>query len=261
MTVNNNDIYSRLKEFIEFTGLSMNMFGKAIDEPGGQISQMVTYKKKFGIDKLLKIVNTYPELNPNWLLKGEGTMLIKDLNNQHPVFVTVDEAGSDNIVLIDVKASAGYPSRYLEPSFLKELPAFKLPGSNYRNGTFRAFEVEGDSMSDTIKPGSWAISRRLDCLDDISDGYVHVIITNTELSIKRVVRNPEEGTLELHSDNNAYPLRHVPYGEIREVWRCVAQLTNDFLKKETGSPLAFVHEFSDLKERVMKIEKLLKTKR
>ena len=59
--------------------------------------------------------------------------------------------------MVDTKAAAGYPTRYLEPEYYKELPAFKLPGSDYRNGTFRCFQIEGDSMQDTIQHGDYVI--------------------------------------------------------------------------------------------------------
>lgn len=69
------DIFSRLKEFIDYLRVSNNEFGRSIGCSSAQTTQMLTHKKNFGIDKLLNIVSIYPQLNPNWLLTGEGPML------------------------------------------------------------------------------------------------------------------------------------------------------------------------------------------
>lgn len=69
------DIFSRIKKFIDFLEISNNEFGRTIGCSSAQITQMLTHKKNFGIDKLLNIISNYPNLNPNWLLTGEGSML------------------------------------------------------------------------------------------------------------------------------------------------------------------------------------------
>lgn len=70
-----DNIFSRIKEFIDFLEISNNEFGRTIGCSSAQITQMLTHKKNFGIDKLLNIISNYPNLNPNWLLTGEGSML------------------------------------------------------------------------------------------------------------------------------------------------------------------------------------------
>jgi hypothetical protein len=77
------DFFVRLKTFIDYTGLSYNRFGEEIGCSGGQISQMVTYQKNFGVDKLLKIFNRFPELNPDWLVKGSGNMMLPEKGNKN----------------------------------------------------------------------------------------------------------------------------------------------------------------------------------
>lgn len=146
--------------------------------------------------------------------KPSGGILYK------PVVVTVDEHGEENIVMVDTKAAAGYPTRYLEPEYYRELPAFKLPGSDYRNGTFRCFQVEGDSMQDTIQHGDFVIGRFCDNhFKDVRDGYVHVVVTNDNVLVKRVISKAEsEHKLWLISDNEAYPEIVVDIDDVREIW-------------------------------------------
>jgi phage repressor protein C with HTH and peptisase S24 domain len=142
-----------------------------------------------------------------------------------PVVITVDEHGNDNIVMVDVKAAAGYPTSYLEPTYMKQLPAFKLPGVAYKNGIFRAFQVDGDSMFDTLDHGDWVICRFLEHFSDIRDGYVHVVVTKEEICVKRLLnRTGERQKLVLLSDNEDYPTREIDAGDISEIWLVKAKI-------------------------------------
>lgn len=153
--------------------------------------------------------------------KGSGTIIYR------PVVVTVDEEGQENIVMVDTKAAAGYPTRYLEPEYYKELPAFKLPGTDYRNGTFRCFQIDGDSMQDTIQHGDYVIGRFCDNhFRDVREGYIHVIVTNDNVLVKRVINRAEaEHKLHLLSDNDAYPEIVVDIDEVKELWYVKSKLS------------------------------------
>ena len=85
------NIFSRIRQFVDYKGISNNEFGREIECSSGQIAQMLTYEKNFGIDKLLKIVSKYPEISLEWLLTGDGNMLKNDAkqtvrndDNTHP---------------------------------------------------------------------------------------------------------------------------------------------------------------------------------
>src|SRR5258708_32311211 len=53
-------------------------------------------------------------------------------------------SASNDIQLVPVKAAAGYLAGYADPEFLDELNTFTLP--MLAPGTYRAFEIGGDSM-------------------------------------------------------------------------------------------------------------------
>jgi phage repressor protein C with HTH and peptisase S24 domain len=154
--------------------------------------------------------------------KGSGTIMYR------PIVITVDEQGQENIVMVDTKAAAGYPTRYLEPEYYKELPAFKLPGSDYRNGTFRCFQIEGDSMQDTIQHGDYVIGRFCDNhFKDVRDGYIHVVVTADNVLVKRLINKAEtEHKLYLISDNDAYPEIVVDIDDVKEIWFVKSKLSS-----------------------------------
>jgi len=82
------NIFSRIRKIIDYNGISNNEFGRNIRCSSAQITQMLTHEKNFGIDKLLKILSAYPNINPDWLLNGNGDMLKSngtDLQNSSPL--------------------------------------------------------------------------------------------------------------------------------------------------------------------------------
>lgn len=162
-------------------------------------------------------------------------LLYQDLSSKgwsrkeyQPVVVTVDNSGQENIVLVNTKAAAGYPTRYLEPEYYKELPAFQLPGADYRNGTFRCFEVEGDSMNDTLQSGDYVIGRFCDNhYKDVKEGYVHVVVTGEQVLVKRIINRAEqENKLILLSDNEVYPPISADLDEVKEIWQVKSKLSS-----------------------------------
>lgn len=152
-----------------------------------------------------------------------------------PVAVTVDESGEDNIVMVDRAVSAGYPQHYADPAFFHDLPAFKLPGPEFRRATFRSFQVEGDSMSDTIYHSDWVIAKYVEHYNHVKEGYIHVIVTEDSLQVKRLLnRVQERGKLVLLSDNRNYPSEEVDISNIYELWYVKAKLSFNLPNRNEG---------------------------
>ncbi|HZI25064.1 MAG TPA: helix-turn-helix transcriptional regulator, partial [Chryseolinea sp.] len=59
--------------------------------------------------------------------------------------ITVDSNNKENVELVSHKASAGYLSGYQDTEFVKDLPKISMPVLP-KNKTYRAFEIQGDSM-------------------------------------------------------------------------------------------------------------------
>ncbi|MGI4742607.1 MAG: XRE family transcriptional regulator [Janthinobacterium lividum] len=175
----------------------------------------------------------------------------------HPVasprilVVTTDSDEADNISLVNTRVAAGYAGGgFVEPEFVRRLPSFRLPDPAYRNGTFRAFQVSGESMQPTLYEGDWVICRFLDSWDrEIQDTFVHVVVTDEVPVVKRVLnRLGERGQLTLQSDNPAFAAQFLDAERVREVWRAVGRLSRQFanprydLVKEVSRTRADVDE-------------------
>ena len=65
-------VKQRLVQFIKYMNLTQKEFEERCDMSNGYVSNI---RKSIGTDKLQNIVQQFPELNRDWLLYGEGTML------------------------------------------------------------------------------------------------------------------------------------------------------------------------------------------
>jgi len=69
-----------LKEYIDYKGLSVLGFEKSIDTRS-TIDKAIKSNSNLRGNILAKIIETYPDLNPKWLVTGKGEMLIKYKQN------------------------------------------------------------------------------------------------------------------------------------------------------------------------------------
>jgi transcriptional regulator with XRE-family HTH domain len=148
------------------------------------------------------------------------------------VVVTVDQNRKENIEFVQVKASAGYLNGYADPEYVKELPRFNLP--ILKQGTYRAFEIKGDSML-PLMPGSIIVGEYVEKLNDIKNGKTYILVTQHEGVVYKRVFNylDENGKLFLVSDNRQYAPYQVDGEEVLEAWSAKAYISVQFPEVET----------------------------
>ena len=139
--------------------------------------------------------------------------------------ITVDSHNEGNIELVDTKAEAGYLDSYQDPQYIKSLPKIKFP--NIPEGTYRGFEIHGDSML-PMQSGSIVICSYIESLRELKNGKTYVIISKREgLVYKRLRIDPDTDKLFLISDNTEYEPYEIAYEDIDEIWRYYAHLSFD----------------------------------
>ena len=124
---------------------------------------------------------------------------------------------------MDTKAEAGYLESFADPEYIRDLPKIAFP--NIPQGTYRGFEIHGDSML-PMESGSIVICAYVESLKDIKAGKTYVIISKTDgVVYKRVKNDAHTGQLMLISDNDAYMPYQINYSDIAEVWQYYAHLS------------------------------------
>jgi DNA-binding XRE family transcriptional regulator len=175
-------------------------------------------------------------------------------NKLRVLAITVDQEQNENIELVPHKASAGYLNGYADPEFMEVLPKFRLPMLS-TGGTYRAFEINGDSML-PISSGTVIVGRFVDEWSDVKDGTPCIIVSQKDgVVFKRVFNKLKDGSsLSLHSDNPIYSPYSVEAEDVLEIWEAKAYISSTFpiadisLNKLTSIVL-------DLQQEVLKLKK------
>ncbi len=172
--------------------------------------------------------------------------------------ITVDTEENENVELIPQKAAAGYLNGYSDPEYLSDLPKFHLPMLP-KNATYRAFEINGDSML-PIPSGSIVIGKYVESFSDIKNGSTYVLLTDKEGVVYKRVFNyiEEKGSLYLVSDNKSYSAYEVAAKDVIEIWEAKAYISIEFpdadareelsMDKIAGMVMDLQNEVKDIKK-------------
>ena len=175
------NISSNIKHLRKKKSLTQQQFADAMEIKRSLVGAYEEYRAEPKYD-LLKKIAAYFELtvddfinesiNDKWQPKPKG-----DPANLRVLSITLDKEDNENIELVPMKASAGYLNGYADPEFVAQLPKFHLP--MFKNGTFRAFEIKGDSMlplpSETIIVGEY-----LENWNDLKVGETYIFISKND---------------------------------------------------------------------------------
>jgi transcriptional regulator with XRE-family HTH domain len=133
--------------------------------------------------------------------------------------IVVDKEENERITFVPIKAAAGYLTRYQDVEYIQQLPSFNLP--NLKDGTYRAFEVEGDSMKPTIHAGDIVICRYVENWYHMMDNKIYLVagVDGIGIVVKRIMnRIRKENKIILCSENDFYPAFELAASEIFEIW-------------------------------------------
>jgi transcriptional regulator with XRE-family HTH domain len=150
-------------------------------------------------------------------------LLLKDLSDTKGSYLSKRRAqklssGTNEIQFVPVKAAAGYLAGYGDPEFIDELNTFTLP--MLAAGTYRAFEIVGDSMMPTPS-GSVIVGEKVDDLEDVKNNNTYIVVSRNEgIVYKRVMKNTRaKNKYTLISDNPAYQPYNIDAEDVLEVWK------------------------------------------
>ncbi|WP_158978388.1 LexA family transcriptional regulator [Cellulophaga sp. L1A9] len=166
------------------------------------------------------------KINPLWLFNESDSKYIETSHTSViPKVVTVDSADRENMVLVNAKAAAGYPQNIADTSWYQQLPAFDLPIPEFRNATYRGFQVEGDSMLPNLRPGEWVLAKAIEHIDDVTPNKIYVVVLQDAVLVKKVIKKPNSNNVSLVSLNENYPPYEIKPFQIQEIWQVNSKIT------------------------------------
>lgn len=165
-------------------------------------------------------------VNPLWLF-GDSSQKYLPVNkgDVSPKVVTVNSGDQENIVLVNQKAAAGYPHNVQDVEWYQQLPAFDIPLPEYRNATYRGFQVEGDSMVPNLMPGEWVLGKAVPSVREVSANKIYVVVLYDSVLVKKIQRLEDPYKLLLISINEEYAPIEVMVSDIQELWQVNSKLT------------------------------------
>lgn len=216
--------------------LSAYQLAKNLGYEGPQkLYKLIQNKSKPGYETLMDILDHYPEVRSEWLMRGDAPMFKKTAAEPDakaaagyagmPYAVTVNPEGDEQISFVPVKAEAGYLLARDVDETMGALETLRIPG--LRGGkSMRAFEVAGNSMQPTLNQGDVVVASFTERLDLIQPKHVYVVVAHDRIMVKRL-RGPvkKNEPIELLSDNRFYDPFILPQTDLKELWQVQAVLT------------------------------------
>jgi len=221
-------ISSNIKFLRKKKGLTQQQFA---DQIGIKRSLVGAYEEERAEPKydLLKTIASFFEItvddfinetiNEKWAPKPKG-----DPANLRILSISVDKDDNENIELVPLKASAGYLNGYADPEYVAALPKFYLP--MFKQGTYRAFEIKGDSMLPLVS-GTIIIGEYTENWGDVKPGETYVIISKSDGIVYKRVNGKfkEQKKLKLVSDNPVYEPYEISGEDVLEIWKAKAYIS------------------------------------
>ncbi len=218
-------ILERLKEYIDYRGISIAAFERSIGMANASFGKSLKNKGAIGTDKLEKILNVYPEISPSWLLTGDGKMLIEKCAFDSSHAQKQPTSVYENNLVSDCIISEGSPIRYgsrrnhegipliplsaIAGVFTGEMSVMEYECERYVIPAFKGadflIQVKGDSMQPTYYSGDLVACQRVS-LNDLFFQWnkTYVLDTVQGAIIKRIRRGSDENHVLIVSDNTNY---------------------------------------------------------
>lgn len=168
--------------------------------------------------------------------------------------ITVDSTGENRIEIIPYKGKMGYLSGYNDPGYIESLQHISLPF--LRNGKFRAFPVEGDSMP-PYKDGTFIVGQYIENVQEMKIDKTYLFVTqNDGFSYKRLVSKSKK-SVWVKSDNPYFEPYEIRLNDLIEVWQYTASILTDEYDLMDFTDGNVKEIIFSLKENINKLEKHL----
>jgi transcriptional regulator with XRE-family HTH domain len=202
------------QQFADQVGIKRSLVGAYEEEraePKYELLKTIASFFEISIDDFIK-----ETINEKWAPAPKGNLRI--------LSISVDKDDNENIELVPLKASAGYLNGYADPEFVAQLPKFYLP--MFKQGTYRAFEIKGDSMLPLVS-GTIIIGEYMENWGDVKGGDTYVIVSKSEGVVYKRMGSKfrADKKLKLISDNPVYEPYEISGEDVLEIWKAKAYIS------------------------------------
>lgn len=211
-------VKERLLEYLYAKRISQVEFTRMLGVSSTYIGAM---RRSISDEKIQKIRKLFPDLNTDWLLYGEGTMLQGEEKNDD-IRRELETLGASMVPLLPAAAYAGNIQAFSEGVMSDDCEMM----ISQVQGAEMVIRVSGRSMEPNIPDGSYLFIRRINDRAFIPWGHPLVVDTDNGVVVKclyPVGKGSEE--VEAHSYNPAYPPFRISTDTVYGLYRVLAILS------------------------------------
>ena len=257
-------IDEKITAIINRFNLNNYAFSKRIGVTGTTIDSIVNgrpqkngsrKKTKPGYDVLLAIINVF-DINPDYLFGRSDIMLTSEIipiqtYSGMPQVISKTSEDNNNVKFVSTKARADYLRGYGDADYIESLPSFNMP--LLTNGTYRCFEVQGNSMIQTFYDGDLVFGKYVETISNLKDNEVCIVVSkNDGVVVKRVLNQTEQRQkLILKSDNKDgnFPDYTIASEDVMEVWQIPM-----YASKQIPKSVDVFDKLLELENKIMNLE-------
>lgn len=216
-------VSERVGEYIAKKGVSYYAFENSIEASRGSISKAVKEGKSIGSQVLEKILSVYKDLNPTWLLTGQGNIFVENdsisRNNKIETFrlKTDSSLESQQIPLYDIEAVAGLVPLFQDSKAQEPIDHISIPHLPKCDG---AVYITGDSMYPLLKSGDIVLYKEInDIRNEIFWGEMYLLSIDMSgeeyITVKYIQKSERDGFVKLVSQNKHHQDKDVEMSKIK----------------------------------------------
>lgn len=221
------ELSKRIEKLVEYSGLSIPKFAERVGfkTPQGIRELLKGNTRTLSEQAQYKILHSFPEINPSWLLTGIGEMLL----TESPPIEPPPESGDTiliPVVNLDSRGGMAFNEEVQTDTYITgKLP---FPTSIARQGDV-VIPIYGDSMEPTYKSGSMVLIREVELWREYLElGCAYVIgLVDDRRVIKTVMAGSDADHFLLVSINPAYQPQEIAKDIIRSVWRVIVSVRRE----------------------------------
>ncbi|AMR34192.1 hypothetical protein A0256_23430 [Mucilaginibacter sp. PAMC 26640] len=206
-----NTVKERILDYIKHIGIDAKTFELKADLGNGFVSKTGFNIRRTSIDK---IKLAFSDLNTEWLLSGNGNMLI---NDDQSIMTIKNHKKKDALIpfynadFIAGNAELYYADETIYPEYYMDVPEF--------SGSV-AFRAYGDSMEPRIKSGSILFGVKRDNWGAYLEfGQIYgITCRDGSRYLKYIRKHIDKEFLLFKSENPNYDDMDMPKSEIKNIW-------------------------------------------
>lgn len=203
----------RIRQLIDYYKISVRQFEQKISVSDGLIHKALARKSELKSDTIAKILDIFPQVNPDWLLSGKGEMFRKDGETT----ASQPNQKLQTLPLIPFEALAGIPSIDNFGISFADCEQYVIPEFAARGVDF-LIRVSGSSMYPKYSNGDILACTMIRDILFFQWGKVYVIDSSQGVLVKRIFESTTKDCIRLVSDNGEhYPPFDFPKSDIRSL--------------------------------------------